>query len=286
MIGIDFGTTNSAVARLTSAGPQLAEFSLLGEPTHSFRSVLYFSIEERVSTREPGVFSGPKAIEQYLEEDAGGRYVQSLKSLLPSRTFESTQVLGTVYTLEDMIAEILRGLRTASRSSLGELGGKAVVGRPVHFVGAKEPSDEDHALARLREAFSRSGFDDITFAFEPVAAAAGYAATLTRDETLLVADFGGGTSDFCILQVGPQSAKMPQSERVLATDGVGLAGERFDARIVRERVAPRLGRGTQYKAMGGTLFDIPDWLYVKLSDWHELSFLRAERPLKVLRDVA
>jgi hypothetical protein len=108
MIGIDFGTTNSAVAAVRRGQVQLAQAMFRGKPTTSWRSVLYFSVEERVSVREPAIYAGPTAIEQCLDEGATGRLLLSLKSLLPSRTFETTQILGCVYTLPQLIAELLR----------------------------------------------------------------------------------------------------------------------------------------------------------------------------------
>lgn len=286
MIGLDFGTTNSAIAAYRDGDVQLAEFSLLGQLTTSFRSILYLSIDERESMREPGIFAGPAAIEQYLDEGATGRFVQSLKSLLPSKTFESTQVLGTVYDLETLISEIVSALRTGAERQFGPIGNAAVVGRPVEFVGAKTPEDEEFALNRLRAALAKSGFTDVHFEFEPVAAAYSYARDLDHDETLLVADFGGGTSDFCVMRVGPGTVGTNPKDRILATDGVGLAGDRFDARIVEAVVAPALGRGGQYRGFAGKRLDIPDWLYTKLSNWHELSFLRASNPLGTLRDLS
>ena len=286
MIGLDFGTTNSALAVSRNGTVELAEFSLLGRPTTSFRSILYLSIDERRSMREPGIYAGPAAIEQYLEEGASGRFVQSLKSLLPSRTFESTQVLGTVYDLETLISEIVSALRSSAERQFGPLGSAAVVGRPVEFVGAKTEADEEYSLGRLRRALALSGFDEVEFEFEPVAAAYSYAQGLEVDETLLVADFGGGTSDFCVMRVGPGTAGWEARDRILSTDGVGLAGDRFDARIVEAVVAPALGRGGYYRGLGGKQLDIPDWLYVRLANWHELSFLRAPKPLGTLRDLA
>lgn len=286
MIGLDFGTTNSALARVQDGRVELAPFRLHGEATETFRSVLYLSIEERVSAREPMVFAGPQAMEQFLEEGASGRYMQSLKSLLPSRTFEATQVLGTVYSLEALVGHVLSGLRAGAEAAWGPIGREAVVGRPVQFKGADDPEAESLALARLTDALAIAGFEEVTFAYEPIAAAYAYARTLDRDETLLVADFGGGTSDFCLMRVGPTASQAPQSERILATDGVGIAGDQFDARVVEHRIAPLLGRGSTYASMTGEAFDIPDWLYVKLANWHDLSFLRAARPLQTLRELA
>ena len=286
MIGLDFGTTNSAIAVARDGEVELAQHRLFGTPTTTFRSLLYLSIDERESMRVPGVFAGPAAIEQYLEEGATGRFVQSLKSLLPSPTFESTQVLGTSYTLEELIALIVGSLRARAEAQFGALDGVVVAGRPVAFVGADTPEEDARAEARLRDALALAGFPEVVFELEPIAAAYSYARRLTTDETLLVADFGGGTSDFCVQRVGPGAATLPARERILATDGVGLAGDRFDARIVEARIAPLLGRGGQYRGMTGEAFDIPDWLYRKLASWHDLSFLRSGKPLETLRDMA
>lgn len=285
MIGLDFGTTNSALARVHRGKVELAPHSLHGALTETFRSVLYLSIEERVSAREPKVYAGPQAMEQYLEEGATGRYMQSLKSLLPSRTFEATQILGTVYSLEALVGHVLQGLRSGAERAWGPVGRSAVVGRPVRFKGADEAT-EALALERLASALAIAGFDDVAFEYEPIAAAYAYSQTLTHDETLLVADFGGGTSDFCLMRVGPVAAQTAAAERILATDGVGVAGDQFDARLVEHRIAPLLGRGSSYTSMTGDRFDVPDWLYVKLSNWHDLSFLRAPRPLQTLRELA
>lgn len=286
MIGLDFGTTNSAIAVARGGGIELAKHRLFGKETTSFRSLLYLSIDERESMRVPGVFAGPAAIEQYLEEGATGRFIQSLKSLLPSTTFESTQVLGTSYTLEELIALIVSRLRERAHAQFGSLDGVVVAGRPVEFVGADTPEADARAEARLRAALARAGFPEVVFEFEPIAAAYSYARHLEHDETLLVADFGGGTSDFCVQRVGPGAAALDPRDRILATDGVGLAGDRFDACIVEERIAPSLGRGGQYRGMTGEAFDIPDWLYRKLASWHDLSFLRAGKPLETLRDMS
>ena len=286
MIGIDFGTTNSAVAAVRDGQVQLAQAMFRGKPTTSWRSVLYFSVEERVSVREPAIYAGPTAIEQCLNEGATGRLLLSLKSLLPSRTFETTQILGCVYTLPQLIAELLRRLRVDAEKSLGPLGDSIVVGRPVEFVGARSADDEELALARLREAFRLAGFSRVEFEYEPVAAAWFYASQLDHDELLLVADFGGGTSDFTVMRVGPGTQALSAAERVLARDGVGIAGDKFDSRIVEAEVAPRLGRGGNYGIMGGGKAEIPDWLYVKLRDWHELSFLKEPRPFEIMKEIA
>ncbi len=283
MIGIDFGTTNSVVARVVDGQVRIPTFSLLGQTERTYRSMVYLSHEERVSRMVPGVFTGPAAIEQYLEEGATGRLMQSLKTLLTSATFESTQCLGTVYTLDMLIGEILCGLREAAERQLGPLGHRAVVGRPVVFANASGPDDEARAEQRLRAAYARAGFGDIEFVLEPVAAAHAALGGVSRESLVLIADFGGGTSDFCVVRVAPGGVAQHE---VLAHGGVGIAGDRFDARIVDAEVSYRLGRDTTYRVLGDHVSPIPAWLYVHLRNWYDLSFLREPKSYEVLVDVA
>src|SRR5262249_2735795 len=157
---------------------------------------------------------------------------------------------------------------------LGPLGRRAVVGRPVHFAGPGRPDDDDLGQQRLRAALARAGFDDVAFVLEPVAAAYDYECTLDHDELVFIADFSGGPSDFSVLRVGPGARGAAPAERVLACDGVAIAGDVFDARIIRHVVSPLLGRGTEYESTGGKALEIPRWLYGHLEQWHTLSMLK------------
>jgi hypothetical chaperone protein len=272
-IGIDFGTTNSSIARVTPAGVELLRFS---NDAQTSRSILYL---ER-SAKGILSISGAAAIERYLAAHAQaehpGRLIQSLKSWLPSRTLTATEVFGRSYTLEDLISRILRDLRLQAEQHWGMEIREATAGRPVRFVGAETPEDEAYALARLEDAYHRAGFERVRFEFEPLAAARAYAATLKREELILIGDFGGGTSDFSLLRVGPGAGR-----EVLATAGLPFAGDAFDARIVRRLVSPELGsethaRGTQ------SVPAVPAWIYANLERWHHLSFLRTRNVMELL----
>ena len=133
-----------------------------------------------------------------------GRAIQSLKSYLPSRTLTGTEVFGRRYTVEDLISRILGDLRTHAEKRFGQPIRHATVGRPVRFVGADTEEDDAFAVTRLREAFRQAGFTEIDFEMEPIAAAYAYESTLDHDELILIGDFGGGTSDFSLLHVGPE----------------------------------------------------------------------------------
>ncbi|MBO0859695.1 MAG: Hsp70 family protein [Chloracidobacterium sp.] len=286
-VGIDFGTTNSALAVAdTNGSSRLAAFQSEEESEiTTFRSLLYFSAEERGADRRPLVVAGPDAIRKYLEADGKGRLMQSMKSHLSSRSFTHTNILGRNYSLDDLIAVLLRKLREGAEKNLGDFGKKAVIGRPVHFVGAGNENDDDFALNRLKLAAQKAGFEEIAFEFEPVAAAYQYEQNLVRDELVLIGDFGGGTSDFSLIRLGP-SARRQRDKRgnILGNDGVGIAGDALDSEIVMAIVAPRLGSGSSYRSMG-KLLPMPTWLYQKLSSWHHVSFLKDHQTTSLLAQV-
>ena len=279
-IGIDFGTTNSSVARASAGGGlELVQFPFTGGVTESYRSLLYLDkVQSRIKS-----WSGPAAIEEYLAAETKGRLVQSLKSFLSSRTLRNTDVFGRRMTLEELIARILRDLREKAESQFGEPVRTAVVGRPVRFVGADKDDDNSFAEERLAAAFRTAGYESVDFELEPVAAAHYYESTLDHDELILIGDFGGGTSDFSLLHVGPSIRKRGrQPSDLLGNSGVGLAGDAFDAKIVRNLVSPALGRGSEARSMNKVLPAVPNWVYAKLERWHHLSFLRTSAVLNML----
>lgn len=274
-VGIDFGTTNSAIGIADQSGDvHLLPLPAPGsEGTRStWRTVLYF---------EPGgkLTAGAPAIARYLETEGEGRLVQSIKSHLASGSFKTTQILGRRWALEDMIAAFLRQIRTATTIDLGT---RCVIGRPVRYWGAEDADDDARAVERMTAALAKAGFEDVVFEYEPVGAAARYAARLDHDELIVVADFGGGTTDFTVIRVGPTDGGT-----VLATGGIGISGDAFDARIIDAVVAPAMGRGSRYRvdAFGGEA-PVPAWLYGHLRRWHYLSFLKEESTMRLLERVA
>ena len=301
-LGIDFGTTNSSVALAHADGRvELASFPTAAALTESFRSVIYIEQSKAAGRTRMKSFTGPSAIEQYLNAEEGdhsrGRLIQSLKSHLSSRTLTGTEVFGKHYSLENLIARMLTDLRIAAESQFSQPVRHATVGRPVRFVGAETDEDEAFALSRLRAAFSQAGFETVTFELEPVAAAHSYEATLTRDELILIGDFGGGTSDFSLLRVGPQArsqrssnARSKKASDLLGNAGLGLAGDAFDARIIRKLVSPALGADTYERQStvvginGPKLIPaVPAWIYANLERWHYLSFLKTRNVAEILR---
>ena len=280
-IGLDFGTTNSALAIAEPDGTiRLAEF----KSASTFRSILYFEEQEGALSSKLRVIAGPDAIESYLGAKTPGRLIQSIKSYLASRLFTRTQILGETYDLEDLIGILLRYLRQSAEAQFGDLGSTLVVGRPVHFSGAEDEADDDFAVNRLRVAFGRAGFANVHFLPEPIAAAYKYQQRLDHEELVLIADFGGGTSDFSLVQLQSANAGNAQSA-VIGTDGVGIAGDIFDSKMVRNLVAPMLGLGSRYKSQFGKVLPVPNWLYEHLERWHYLSFLKTKKNMELLRQI-
>jgi hypothetical chaperone protein len=285
-IGIDFGTTNSSVAIVSAQGAvQLVSFPAGESVTPSVRSILYFEqLKAPGGVKRTASFAGQPAIDRYLEAEEKGRLIQSLKSHLPSRTLSGTEIFGRRHKLEDLISRMLKDLRKAAEEHLGKPIHRATVGRPVRFVGADTQEDDEFAVSRLREAFILAGFEHVDFEFEPVAAAYAYEATLTRDELILIGDFGGGTSDFSLLRVGPAVRRRGRTpDDLLGNSGVGLAGDAFDARIVRKLVSPALGSNSEARSLNKLLPAVPAWIFANLERWHYLSFLRTNNVREILK---
>jgi hypothetical chaperone protein len=211
--------------------------------------------------------------------------IQSLKSFLSSRSLQTTEIFGRQFHLEELVAKVLRDIRTQAETQFGSAMRNVVVGRPVRFVGAESEEDDLYAVKRLQTALHKAGFEQVSFEYEPVAAAFHYESGLDHDELILIGDFGGGTSDFSLLRVGPSQRKRGNPQRiVLGNEGLPLAGDAFDAKIIRHLVSPVLGAGSLLNS-SGKLLPVPNWVYFKLERWHHLSFLRSRETLNMLQSV-
>jgi hypothetical chaperone protein len=290
-VGIDFGTTNSAVAIAEATGSsRLVPLTVGTQVFETFRSVLFFEKQEDRLGTTLAHWAGPEAIEAYLDSEGEGRFVQSVKSYLASKDFTGTNILGKQFGIEPLVSLILKDLKAKAETSAGPLPRTIVVGRPAHFVGEAGEDAEAMALNRLRDAFQLAGVPEIRFELEPVAAAYHYESGLEHDELVLIADFGGGTSDFCLLRVGPEARTSAQADGnragdILGVGGVGIAGDSFDSRIVEHCVTPHLGRGTRYRSMDGQMLPMPVWPFEYMRRWHLLSFLNTTQTRRMLAEI-
>lgn len=280
VLGVDFGTTNTALcARFADGTSRSVRFGP-DEVEPCCRSALFF-LEADEPGAAPHHTAGDDALRDCLASQGEGRFIQSLKSFLASRVFGATQIYSRKYTLEDLVGFFLRFIRARAEHAFGGAPQRTTVGVPVRFAYANDDDDDAFARGRLAAAFAAAGFGEVRFELEPVAAAYAWLLRAERKSQVLVADFGGGTSDFAVVQFGGAAGRA----HVLATSGVAVAGDNLDAKIVRHLVAPSLGRGSTYVGFDGARKEIPPTLFHKLERWHHLSFMNNDKTLRQLRQL-
>jgi len=275
MCAIDFGTSNSllTVASETEvANPLVVDPH--GEDPTVLKSVLYTHIQKEWAF-------GAEAIEQYAEFAPEGRMFRSLKKHLPDPSFQGTSIDGTFFSLVDLIALFLRHLRHIACVHAGEEVTRVVLGRPAVFSFRAE--EEALAENRLRAAASLAGFTEVFFLAEPLAAAYEFRKTLTTPKKVLIADFGGGTSDFTVLELG---AKRFRKEDVLAIGGVSLAGDAIDGSMMHHCISPHFGAYVAYQhPLGRNVLHMPKTIRRKLCSPADIAFLAQKESLSFFHDV-
>ncbi|MFE1598381.1 Hsp70 family protein [Methylobacterium sp. ID0610] len=283
-IGIDFGTTNTVVALADPDGRvEGVTFRHRDADLRTYLSALSFWQEGRGLSARTRVAGGPFAVDAFLEGHLGLRFIQSFKSFAASAAFKETRIFRDRFQFEDLLAAFVRTLLADAGGSLDLSAGRVVIGRPVRFVGHNP--DEELAMRRYSAAFRRLGISDALYAYEPVGAAFFYAQRLEGEATVLIADFGGGTSDFSVMRFA-RGGDGRLTATPLGHSGLGIAGDALDARIVEHLVAPHLGKGGTYRSMGGKLLPLPAHYYASLSRWHQLALMKFSGDLQELQDLA
>jgi hypothetical chaperone protein len=281
-VGIDFGTTNTVIAVCGEDGvSELVRFATpTGRESSAFRSVLSFG--ERAAPDRPGaVEGGPWAIDAFLDDPESTRLIQSFKTFAASSLFSGTSIHGRRFQFEDLLAAFLRQARARAGGAFPAETGMTVIGRPVIFAGGSP--DENLALRRYGDAFDRLGVTRRAFAYEPVGAAFFFAKRLAAQATVLVADFGGGTSDFSVMRFERKGGAL--SAIPLSRSGVGVAGDAFDFRIIDEVVSPHLGKGGDYRS-GGKLLPVPQRYYATFARWNQLTLMKGSKDMREIRQIA
>ena len=282
-LGIDFGTTNSTVARADAAGRvETLSWPSQGGPVEVFRTAMTFWSEGRLPRAVMHHVGGPQALERALRPEGHQRFVQSIKTYLGTASFSETRLFGAGFTLPALIATFLGHLldHEATGADIRRL--PVAAGRPVVFAGTRP--DEALAVERLSDAYAQAGLPQAQLAYEPLGAAYWYARDLTRDETVLVADFGGGTSDFSVIRFTRDGAGRPVGAP-LAHAGVGVAGDTFDYRLVDNLVSPLLGKGSRYRSFD-KLLPFPAYVHAAFAQWHQLSWLKTSKVMADLKALA
>ena len=270
-LGLDFGTTNSVAAVSRGDTADLVMLDAPDGPDAVFRSALCFWEDDGLQSE-----GGPWAIREYLDYPEGSRFIQSFKSVAASASFDHATVFERRMRFEDIGQLFVAKLAARAGGALDGRARRVIVGRPVAYAGARP----DEALARTRydAVFGALGAE-VHYVYEPVGAAFSYAARLTDAATIMVADFGGGTSDFSVVLVYVPGAG--QRCTPLGHAGVGIAGDRFDQRIVDRLVMPLLGKGGSYRSFDKVL-EIPGGYFSDFADWSRLALMRNRKTLAAL----
>lgn len=279
-IGIDFGTTNTVVGLAAPDRPTRVVTFDHGDILHDvYRSAICFEkvMEQRGFSVETS--GGPWAIEKYFSSPNEVRFILSFKSHVASQLFEKTRVFSKVLEYSDLMAEFIAALKANADVDLDAAGGPVICGRPVAFVG-HSPND-DLAMARYDDAYRQAGFAEPIYVYEPVGAGYHFASRIETKARVLVADFGGGTSDFSIIEFERDAAGLRATP--IGYAGVGIAGDTFDYRLINNVVSPHLGKGSHYRSFGKEL-EIPADYYTKFAKWHYLAMLKTTQTMRELEE--
>ena len=237
--GIDFGTSNSTVGWLR---PGVETLIALEDDKITLPSVVFFNIEERRPVY------GRLALHEYLE-GYEGRLMRSLKSLLGSKLIKhDTSVLGTAMPFKDLLGLFIGQLKKRAETAAGREFEEVVLGRPVYFVD-EDPLADQEAENTLADVARAIGFKEVSFQYEPIAAAFDYESTIEREELVLIVDIGGGTSDFSLVRLSPERRGLDnRQDDILATGGVHVGGTDFDKQLSLQGVMPLFGYGSRMKS--------------------------------------
>src|SRR6476646_1984068 len=270
--GLDFGTSNTTLGTLENHAPRLVALEA-GQTT--IPSAIFYEVDG-------AVLIGRKAIETYVD-GAPGRLMRSLKSVLGTSLIDETTRLGRERTgFRDVIAYYLAAVKRRAEQTLDRELRDVVHGRPVHFVD-NAPDADRKAEQTLRQIAREVGFDDITFQFEPIAAALDYERQIAAEEVALIADIGGGTSDFSIVRLGPERhTKANRSSDILANDGVRIGGTDFDRQLSLGIVMPLFGFGSARNRAG---LDVPSSYFHDLATWSSINRMYEPRVIADIRQV-
>ena len=281
---IDFGTSNSAIA-VPDAGGGMRLVEL--EPGHTTMPTAVFYFVEGPELDGPPRAFGRAAVAAYVD-GLDGRLMRSMKSILGSNLIDQTTDVGGGRGAKylDIVAGYLRHLKRRAEAQAGAPIRRAVLGRPVFFVD-NDPVRDAQAQAALEAAARQVGFEDVQFQYEPIAAAFDHERSVGAEQIVLVADIGGGTSDFSVVRVGPQHApKLDRKGDILANHGVHVAGTDFDRRIELAAILPEYGYGAYGPSVAGApAREVPSGVYFDLATWHLINTVYSPGRVAELRSM-
>lgn len=277
-LGLDFGTTNTVLAMADGGATRSLAFTSTEGTADSMRTALSFMKDAQLGASALKVEAGHAAIRQFIDNPGECRFLQSIKTFAASALFQGTLIYAKRHNFEDLMEVFVRRLRNYAGDHWPSDVSRIVTGRPVHFAGASP--DPDLATQRYNEALSRFGFPEIHYVYEPVAAAFYFAQNLKQEATVLVADFGGGTTDYSLIRFATVAGKLTATP--IGHSGVGVAGDHFDYRMIDNIVAPLIGKGSHFKSFDKIL-EVPSNYYSSFGRWNQLSIFKTTREFEDLK---
>lgn len=274
LYGIDFGTTNSALSIYDEEKKEIVD-------TISIPSLIYFTEVKSIVDGESHIV-GEKAIDAYLNDGMKGRFIKSIKQILSRTTFTETRIHNKRYTASDLVALILKDLKGKADLITGYDCRKAIIGRPVFFDDDNTMKDT-LAQTRLKKAAESAGFTDVRFQFEPIGAAFAYEKTIKKKERVLVADLGGGTTDFTYLILDPDKVGSKNRKNdMIASGGIYIGGDSLDSAFMWDKGTPYFGKNTMYEATPGKILNVPKSLFANICTWDKMNFFNG---LKIQKEI-
>ncbi|WP_062263697.1 molecular chaperone [Endozoicomonas arenosclerae] len=270
-LGFDYGTANCSVAHMVEGNVQ--PISLVGDDRYIpstlsapnresvseflyrfmgispagkegealLRSSINTNRSEGIQLHADDVRFGHQATDLYLEDPTEVYYVKSPKSFLGLLGLREIQLA----IFEDLVCAMMVNVKRQTEQVLQKDLSQVVIGRPVNFHNRGGEKSNRQAQGILHRAASRAGFKDIEFQYEPVAAGLEYESTLTRDQTVLVVDIGGGTTDCSMLKMGPSwFEKEDRTDSMIAHSGRFIGGNDLDMAIAFKRFMSEFGKDT------------------------------------------
>jgi hypothetical chaperone protein len=281
-VAIDFGTSNSAVALPAGDGVRLVAL----EPGHpTMPTAVFYRADTPPQQPDAERLYGRAALAAYVE-GVDGRLMRSMKSILGSSLLDQSTDIGGGRSVRyrDVVTGYLRRLKSLAEAEAGQALTRVVLGRPVFFVD-DDPARDAQAAAALEDAARQVGFSEIRFQFEPIAAALDHESQIDHEQLVLVADIGGGTSDFSLVRVGPsRRGRAERRDDILASHGVHLAGTDFDRHVELAAILPLLGyRALRPARPGEAPREVPSGIYFDLATWHLINTVYAPARVAELR---
>lgn len=307
--GLDFGTSNSVISIVKDGAPIVVPIDLSAPAKEVMQSILYFKKDTALFSGQQAIDTylddnAKRQAVQWQEIDTGeektveivgqngiiyytttfryrvdinkpGQFVQALKTTLREDSLDTAFIFDQTYSLEELIATILRQMKQAADAHLGQNITRVVLGRPVHYAHA--PQDDRHVEERMQEAAHLAGFEEVTFLAEPIAAALSYLVDVQEKRTVLIFDFGGGTLDFSLVTKTPGS--FPQ---IVATGGLPIGGNTFNEEIMLNFLAEYFG---VYETWGPKQLPVPAFLKQSLRKWYELDHLQTPQIRDFLKEL-